>query len=124
MALAVKITAIILIVCFVALFDCEPVDDHAQPELQVMEVKSVHKRSLDHEDGDGNDAMIQPALENAYDHRIRVLPGRESNCWSGAAGGDSAKQKTKTARFMQAHPENGFAHLICQNHHNYPGQWR
>ncbi|GBP56317.1 hypothetical protein EVAR_28897_1 [Eumeta japonica] len=38
-----------------------------------MEVKSVHKRSLDHEDGDGNDAMIQPALENAYDHRIRYL---------------------------------------------------
>ncbi|CAG4956167.1 unnamed protein product [Parnassius apollo] len=86
MAAFTNFTFLVLLICCVFAFgehsgsiakpesSREPAQGKNVPEPQQ---RRLEKRSLDHEDGDLDDTIFQPAYENAFDrpHRIRVLPG-------------------------------------------------
>lgn len=79
---ATKLTALILVFCFVAVF-CKAAGksenkDGNEPSRHGS-VHHLNKRSLYHEDGDGNigNDFLESSFENAFErpHKIRVLPG-------------------------------------------------
>lgn len=108
MAAITKLTAVILVVCFIALIEAQGPPQGGQQggqqesqrgqrgqpggpqggnqqkgqfrgrnENQGSQPNRQFKRSIDHQDGDGNDAIMDSAAESSYfrPSRIRFMPG-------------------------------------------------
>lgn len=80
MAAITKLSVLILIVCFVAVFcQAEKSENEERNKRHYGSVHNLVKRSLYHEDGDGNigNDFLESSFENAFErpHKIRMLPG-------------------------------------------------